>query len=65
MIVVSHKNTLRCLFKHIQGLSESDLKRLEVPNAQPIVYEFDNNNQFLKYAVLKELGTDGVETTDP
>ncbi len=49
IIVVSHKNTLRCLFNIIQGgLDPQGIKHVEVPNARPIVYEFDSDNNFIK-----------------
>jgi 2,3-bisphosphoglycerate-dependent phosphoglycerate mutase len=43
VIIVSHKNTLRAFFQHLQGISDEEIKKFKVPNALPIVYEFDEN----------------------
>lgn len=47
VLIVSHKNTLRALFKHIQGLQDDECKKIIVPNAVPIVYEFDHAMNYL------------------
>jgi len=42
LLVVGHANCLRALISRIQGnLSDEDLPSLGVPNALPLVYEFD------------------------
>jgi len=41
VLVVSHGNTLRALVKHLEGVSEEDSGRLEVPNAVPVYYRFE------------------------
>lgn len=43
VIIVSHKNTLRAIFKSLTGISEEEIKRFQVPNALPVVFEFDQN----------------------
>jgi 2,3-bisphosphoglycerate-dependent phosphoglycerate mutase len=40
VLVVSHGNTLRALVKHLKGLSESEVERLEIPTGVPLVYEY-------------------------
>src|SRR4030067_167343 len=40
VLVVSHGNTLRALVKHLRGLSESEVERLEIPTGVPLVYEY-------------------------
>lgn len=42
VLVVSHGNTLRALVKHLDGVSDEDAPRLEVPNAIPLCYRFDS-----------------------
>ena len=54
VIVVSHKNTLRCLLKQLAGLSCSDIKKIQVPNAQPIVVEFDEHSKYRQHYVLDD-----------
>jgi 2,3-bisphosphoglycerate-dependent phosphoglycerate mutase len=40
VLVVSHGNTLRALVKHLEAVSDEAVSRLEVPNASPLCYEF-------------------------
>jgi 2,3-bisphosphoglycerate-dependent phosphoglycerate mutase len=40
VLVVSHGNTLRALVKHLETVSDEAVSRLEVPNASPLCYEF-------------------------
>lgn len=40
VLVVSHGNTLRALVKHLEGISDEASSGLEVPNAQPLCYQF-------------------------
>jgi 2,3-bisphosphoglycerate-dependent phosphoglycerate mutase len=40
VLVVSHGNTLRALVKHLEAVSDDAVSGLEVPNAQPLCYEF-------------------------
>lgn len=41
LIVASHGNTLRALMMELQGLSESEVERLEIPTGTPLVCDFD------------------------
>lgn len=47
LLIVSHKNSLKALFYYIQGLRDEDFKNIDVPNAVPIVYEFNQDAKFL------------------
>jgi 2,3-bisphosphoglycerate-dependent phosphoglycerate mutase len=38
---------LRAFFQHFEGISDADLKKLAIPNALPIVYEFDEDMNYL------------------
>lgn len=42
VLVVSHKNALRVLIKHLQGLDERAAERLSIPTGRPWVHEFDD-----------------------
>ena len=48
VMVVAHANSLRGLIKHIDSLSEDDIKQVFVPNAIPLVYKFDSSMRPLK-----------------
>jgi 2,3-bisphosphoglycerate-dependent phosphoglycerate mutase len=39
VLVVSHGNTLRALVKHLDGVSDEDIVRLNVPTGTPLAYE--------------------------
>jgi len=40
VLVVSHGNTLRALVKHLDSVGDQAVSGLEVPNAEPLCYEF-------------------------
>jgi 2,3-bisphosphoglycerate-dependent phosphoglycerate mutase len=40
VLVASHGNTLRALVKHLEAVSDEAASELEVPNAEPLCYEF-------------------------
>ena len=53
VLIVAHKNSLRAIFKHLQQISDEDIKQFKVPNALPMVYEFDANlNHVCNYALM-------------
>ena len=39
VLVSAHGNSLRALEKHLSGISDTEIVRLEIPTGQPIVYE--------------------------
>jgi len=54
LIVASHGNTLRALFMHLQGLSEAEVERLEIPTGHPLVARFDARDALLGISPLGE-----------
>ena len=38
VLIVAHGNSLRALTKHLEGLSEEEILRREIPTGRPIVY---------------------------
>lgn len=42
IVIAAHKNSLRALIKHIEGLSDRDAVRLQIVTGQPIVYRMDS-----------------------
>ena len=52
VLVVAHGNTLRGIIMELDDLTPDEVRRLEVPVARPIVYEFDENMKIReKYAL--------------
>jgi 2,3-bisphosphoglycerate-dependent phosphoglycerate mutase len=41
IIVAAHGNTLRALVKHLEGLSDEEIEKVEIPTGIPLVYELD------------------------
>ncbi len=41
VLVSAHGNSIRALIKHLDGVSDSDIVQLNIPNGIPLVYEFD------------------------
>ncbi len=39
VIVTAHGNTLRAVIKHLEGISDERISSLDLPQAEPIVYE--------------------------
>ena len=42
VLVVAHGNSLRALIKHLDGIGDEEIAGLNIPTAQPLVYEFDS-----------------------
>ena len=51
-LVVAHGSSLRALIKKIEDISNEDIVKVEVPNAEPIVYTFDTNLHIIKKEIL-------------
>ena len=41
VIIAAHGNSLRALVKHLDGMSDEAVVSLNIPTAQPLVYEFE------------------------
>jgi len=41
VVVVAHGNSIRALVKYLDGISETDIVNLNIPNGIPLVYELD------------------------
>lgn len=42
-MIVSHANTLRTLIKHIDNISDEDIKGMSIPTGIPLLYRLDQN----------------------
>jgi 2,3-bisphosphoglycerate-dependent phosphoglycerate mutase len=42
VLIVAHGNSLRALVKHIEGVSDEDIPKLNIPTGIPLVYELDS-----------------------
>jgi 2,3-bisphosphoglycerate-dependent phosphoglycerate mutase len=41
ILICAHGNSLRGLIKHLDDISNADIVKVNIPNAQPLVYELD------------------------
>jgi 2,3-bisphosphoglycerate-dependent phosphoglycerate mutase len=53
VLVVSHGNTLRALVKLIEGISDEEIEKVEMPTGVPLVYELDGDLRPLARMYLK------------
>jgi len=53
-LVAAHGNSLRALCKYIENMSEKDVLELNIPTAVPLVYELDDNLNFVKKYYLMD-----------
>ncbi|WP_317134660.1 2,3-bisphosphoglycerate-dependent phosphoglycerate mutase [Leptolyngbya sp. 7M] len=43
LIVAAHGNSLRALVKHLDGISDDEIVKLNIPTGVPLVYELDSD----------------------
>ena len=43
IVIAAHGNSLRSLVKHLDNISDDEIVNLNIPTAQPLVYELDEN----------------------
>jgi 2,3-bisphosphoglycerate-dependent phosphoglycerate mutase len=53
VLVAAHGNSIRGLVKHLDGISDADITKVEIPTGVPVVYEFDRR---LAVTGKRELG---------
>lgn len=52
VLIAAHGNSLRALVKHFEDLSEEEIIGVNIPTGVPLVYEFDENGNFVKKEYL-------------
>lgn len=52
IIVSAHGNSLRALIKYLDGISDTDIVNLNIPNGQPLVYELDADLKPIRHYYL-------------
>jgi len=48
VVIVAHGNSLRALFKHLEGVSDDDIVEINIPTGMPLVFELDDNYKATK-----------------
>ena len=54
VLVAAHGHSIRALVKHVDGLSESDVVSLSIPNGIPLVYHLDESLTPIPHAAAPE-----------
>ena len=52
VVISAHGNSLRALEKHLSGISDEDIVRLEIPTGKPIVYELTDDLSLVSRTML-------------
>ena len=52
VLVSAHGNSMRALVKYLDGISDSDIVGLNIPNGIPLVYELDRDLQPIRHYYL-------------
>ena len=52
-LIVAHGSSLRALIKKLEDINDHDIVKLEVPNAQPIIYTMDDQLNIIDKKILK------------
>jgi 2,3-bisphosphoglycerate-dependent phosphoglycerate mutase len=51
-LVVAHGSTLRALIKYLDHIDDDNISQVEVPNATPTIYEFDNQLNIINKRIM-------------
>lgn len=43
VLITAHGNSLRALVKHLEGISDAEIAKLNIPTGMPLVYELDEH----------------------
>ena len=54
VLIAAHGNSLRALVKYLDGISDSEIVNLNIPNGVPLIYELDANLKPLSRRYLGE-----------
>jgi bisphosphoglycerate-dependent phosphoglycerate mutase family 1 len=61
ILVVSHGNTIRALVKHLEGISDRDIEKVEIGTAKPLLYEIDDQMRIVGRRYLRLSGAGKTE----
>ena len=57
ILIAAHGNSLRALIKYLDNISDSEIVSLNIPTAQPLVYELDANLRPIRSYYLADADT--------
>ena len=54
VLIAAHGNSLRALIKYLDDISEQEIIKLNIPTAQPLVYELDAELRPIRHDYLAD-----------
>ena len=51
-LICAHKNSLRVIIQHLEKIDINKIDTIDVPNAIPIIYKFDNDFNIISKSIL-------------
>ena len=57
VLIAAHGNSLRALIKYLDDVSEQEIIELNIPTAQPLVYELDAELRPIRHDYLADEAT--------
>lgn len=54
VLVAAHGNSIRALLKHLRGLDDDEIVKVEIPTGQPLVFELDDALKVREHYYLHE-----------
>ena len=52
VVIAAHGNSIRAMVKYLDGISDTDIVNLNIPNGIPLVYELDDNLKPIRHYYL-------------
>ena len=60
VMISAHGNSIRSLCKYLFDISNDEISKLEIPTGNPLILEFDNNNNLLNAKYLDQERAKGL-----
>lgn len=55
VIIAAHGNSIRGIVKHLDGLTDEEITKVEIPTGQPLVYDLDDDLKPIRSFYLNDL----------
>ncbi|CAL4322257.1 2,3-bisphosphoglycerate-dependent phosphoglycerate mutase [Buchnera aphidicola (Eriosoma grossulariae)] len=55
ILIVAHGNSIRALIKYLSNINDNDITAINIPTGIPIIYEFSNSMNPIKYYFLNSI----------
>ena len=55
IIIAAHGNSIRGIVKHLDGLTDEEITKVEIPTGQPLIYDLDDDLKPIRSFYLNDL----------